>query len=241
MNKYILHIPHSSTYVPDYSGYLVPKEKIQDEINFLTDWATDKIFDVSNIDKIVVPFSRVFCDVERFYDEQEEMFAKGAGIAYTKLDSGEDLRKVSKALKQKILKEYYEPHHRTLDKITHQKLEKHGEAIIIDCHSFSSTPLKREFNQSKVRPDICIGTDNFHTPASLTKKYQEFFRAQGFQVAINQPYVGTIVPTKYYKKDQRVKSIMIEINKKLYMNEKTYVVDEQVVNQLNKIIEKLPQ
>jgi N-formylglutamate amidohydrolase len=29
------------------------------------------------------------------------------------------------------------------------------------------------------------------------------------------------VPTKFYQKDARVQSIMIEVNRKLYMNEKT--------------------
>ena len=38
-------------------------------------------------------------------------------------------------------------------------------------------------------------------------------------VQINKPYVGTKVPTAFYRKDGRVASIMVEINSSLYMDE----------------------
>ncbi|MBQ7673303.1 MAG: hypothetical protein IJT36_02095 [Alphaproteobacteria bacterium] len=42
------------------------------------------------------------------------------------------------------------------------------------------------------------------------------------EVAANTPFAGTIVPEPFYsQKDKRVKSLMIEVNRSLYMNEKT--------------------
>jgi N-formylglutamate amidohydrolase len=41
----------------------------------------------------------------------------------------------------------------------------------------------------------------------------------GFSVGNNRPYTGTIVPSVYYKKDRRVISLMIEVNRSLYMDE----------------------
>jgi N-formylglutamate deformylase len=38
---------------------------------------------------------------------------------------------------------------------------------------------------------------------------------------MNRPYPGTLVPVAFYKKDSRVASIMIEVNRGLYMDEKT--------------------
>ena len=35
---------------------------------------------------------------------------------------------------------------------------------------------------------------------------------------VDSPFAGTIVPMKYYKKDKRVYSVMIEINRKTYMD-----------------------
>jgi len=40
-----------------------------------------------------------------------------------------------------------------------------------------------------------------------------------YKVTINSPYAGSLVPTKYYMKDNRVKSVMLEVNKKLYLKE----------------------
>ena len=33
---------------------------------------------------------------------------------------------------------------------------------------------------------------------------------------LDSPFAGTIVPMKYYEKDKRVYSVMIEVNRKLY-------------------------
>jgi N-formylglutamate amidohydrolase len=47
------------------------------------------------------------------------------------------------------------------------------------------------------------------------------FEQQKFSVATNRPYKGTLVPSEYYKKNKSVWSIMIEVNRKWYMNEET--------------------
>jgi len=41
----------------------------------------------------------------------------------------------------------------------------------------------------------------------------------GYSLGMNQPYSGTIVPQAFYRKDRRVASIMIEVNRFLYMDE----------------------
>lgn len=239
MNNHILHIPHSQIHVPNYSGFILRKEEIISEINLLTDWATDTIFDVPESDKLIVSFSRVFCDVERFYDEAEPMAAKGAGIAYTHTDSGKFMRQVSDELKQNILDNYYKPHQDKLNQLAQDHLNSFGQAIIIDCHSFSSKPLIREFDQSTDRPDICLGSDPYHTPEDLINQFQTFFRNQGLKVAVNKPYSGSMVPGKYYNKNKQVQSIMIEVNKKLYMDETTYKVVSKKVKQLNQMMIEL--
>lgn len=38
---------------------------------------------------------------------------------------------------------------------------------------------------------------------------------------MNQPYSGSIVPGSFYQKDASVCSIMVEVNRSLYMNEVT--------------------
>jgi hypothetical protein len=47
----------------------------------------------------------------------------------------------------------------------------------------------------------------------------KFFAYRSFRLGIDEPYAGSIVPIKHYNKDNRVKSIMLEINRNLYMND----------------------
>ena len=95
----ILHIPHSSTYFPNKEGFVIDKETLDAEVNKLTDWYTEDLFDVPGAIKVIAPFSRIFCDVERFADDSmEEMAAKGAGVCYTRLDTGEEMRRVTTEL-----------------------------------------------------------------------------------------------------------------------------------------------
>jgi N-formylglutamate amidohydrolase len=44
-------------------------------------------------------------------------------------------------------------------------------------------------------------------------------QAMGYRVGINRPYAGTMVLMAFYGKDHRVASIMIEVNRGLYMDE----------------------
>ena len=67
-------------------------------------------------------------------------------------------------------------------------------------------------------PDFDIGTDAFHTPDPVGKGVSAEAKRLGFRAQFNSPYGGSIVPMKFYQKDRRVISVMIEANRKLYMD-----------------------
>ncbi len=139
------------------------------------------------------------------------------GVCYTSNSFGGRLREVSDAEKEQIKSTHYDKHHEQFNDLVAEEIEENGRAFIVDCHSFSNEVLPHEENI--VRPDICIGTDAFHAPSDLLQKVSHYFKDEGYTVAVNQPFAGTIVPLKYYRKDQRVSSIMIEINRNLYLGE----------------------
>ena len=228
----LFHIPHSSTIIPDYTGF--DREKINHKIQLLTDFETDKIFDVEGIDKLIFPFSRLFCDVERLPDSLEMLYKFGRGIYYTNCDNGDILRELNLSHQTNVIQNYYNKHHTDFENIVLNKLNKYGSTVIVDCHSFNDIPLKTDLDQSLDRPDICIGVDEFHTPKYLVNSIINSCQQFNFSYKINSPYIGTIVPMKYYDKDDRVKSVMIEINKKLYMNDN--IVDDNKVQFLKEFI-----
>ena len=214
----ILHIPHSSTYVPE-TYKVLEGVSLKKEFQRMTDWYTNELFDFDEAEKLIFPYSRLYCDVERFRSDRDESMAKkGMGVCYTRTSYGTKLREVSSKEKVFIKSTIYDAHHKKLEELVEEELYVQGSALIIDCHSFPNEFLAQH-NESDKRPDICLGTDSFHTPPELMEQLRDYFEKEGLTVAINEPFVGTMVPLKFYGKDKRVKSIMIEVNRKLYLTE----------------------
>jgi N-formylglutamate amidohydrolase len=226
----ILHLPHSSIRIPIREGFIVSKKELEEEILKLTDWHTEDLFHSDDDDMIIADFSRIFCDTERFADDSQEIMAKfGMGVLYEKSDDGEVIRTISPALRERILQAYYWRHHQKLSQSVNQQLKSFDKALIIDCHSFPSKPLIRDLEKKLNRPDFNIGTDSFHTPQKLIDISVAFFEKAGYTLGIDYPYKGSIVPSEHYKKNKNVHSIMLEINRALYLKEPT---NEKTANYL---------
>ena len=100
-------------------------------------------------------------------------------------------------------------------------LLRSGRCLIIDCHSFPSIALPYELNQSEARADFCVGTDEFHTPSPIRDAIIAGCKQAGYSVAVDAPFAGALVPLASYRKDDRVWSVMIEVNRRLYMDERS--------------------
>jgi len=220
--KLILHIPHSSTLIPFFEGYVVDSMALEKEMLKLTDWYTHDLFHSDADEMIIAGFSRIFCDPERFPDDAQEVMAQyGMGVLYEKSDSGEEIRIVTPELREKVLTSYYWQHHNKFNAAVNNQLDKYGKVTIIDCHSYPSKPLKRDLDKNPKRPDFNIGTDSFHTTKELIDISVSFFEKAGYTLGIDWPYKGSIVPLEHYQKNKNVSTIMLEINRALYLNEPT--------------------
>ena len=232
---FLFHIPHSSNFIPNYN--YIPSSSLngmRKDIMLSTDWNTDEIFNVDGITKHVAKFSRVFCDVERFITDDMDKF--GRGVYYTLTNDGKHLRDFNLEHYNYIIENYYKPHHNELSNLVNNILNQEGIVRIVDCHSFNEERLP--FETFGERPDICIGVDEFHTPQYLINLFKLKFESCGFSVDVNSPYSGTIVPLEHYMKNRNAESIMIEINKKLYMDD-VNVLDYSKISQLNKIVSSI--
>jgi len=259
----ILNIPHSSSFIPseDVSSAFLPHigssrfidalrhpernpasqkrdELIRQELLVMTDWYTDELFNHCLGMAVITPVSRLVCDTERFsHDSLEPMAREGMGYCYTNGSQCQVIKQFNDEYKDEILWRYYAPHHIALTDAVGDSLLSSGSALILDCHSFSSKPLPYEKIQNNDRPDICIGTDTFHTPKSLSSLVQKFFSTRGYKVSFNTPYSGTMVPIHYYHKDGKVHSVMIEINRSLYLDEASAEKNSEFKNILSDIFD----
>jgi N-formylglutamate deformylase len=167
------------------------------------------------------------------------------GVIYTPTSDGKQLRhNPSKDMRESLIKKFYVPHHWRLSRIVSSILIETRQALIVDCHSFSSFPLPYEQDQRDDRPDICLGTDPFHTPLWLGSLASSLFISGSFFVDVNRPFSGVLVPGEYYRTDARVLAIMVEINRGLYMNEHTgnkkpdfVVIKERLQTILRELVE----
>jgi N-formylglutamate deformylase len=225
VKKLIFHIPHASTFIPDNvrKSIVLSDVALAEELRVLTDHFTDKLFGelVQPEDSVVCcPVSRLVVDVERFADDAlEPMGVQGMGAVYTQTH---DKRKLRTSLQSRahLMRLFYDPHHAALASAVERHLSEQGSALIVDCHSFPERALPYEADQTLYRPEICIGTDPHHTSADMATAVAQVYRDKGFDVAFNTPFAGTLVPLADYQSNLSVQSIMIEIRRDVYMDEK---------------------
>lgn len=223
----VFHIPHASTDVPFdlKSSFALSEADLNDEITRMTDHYTDDL--AQNVlpaaRRVIFPVSRLVVDPERFENDSEEPMSQiGMGAVYKRTSEGRVLREdLSPASRASLMTQFYRPHHTALKEAVDDALATHGRCLVLDIHSFPSSPLPYEQDQDPDRPDICLGTDEFHTAPSLTRSAVKAFEEQGFSVQINRPFAGALVPIDFYRSNPLVAGLMVEVNRRLYIDEDT--------------------
>ena len=121
---------------------------------------------------------------------------------------------------------YFFPYSSAFEDLTYKLLIEFGRCLIVDCHSYPLIPLPYEKDPEAARPDICIGTSKFHTPAIIMDIIKDYCKENDLSLGFNAPFKDTYVPLKFYRKDQRVSSVMFEIRRDLYMDESSGLKNE---------------
>jgi len=185
--------------------------------------------------KYIAPFSRIYCDVEKFIDDENEVMSKyGQGVFYTKDCKGNVFRRINQDYKDRILESYYFPYHKGLDELTLSLLDK--RLIIVDCHSYDEECVQH--NKTESYEDICLGYDEQYYSKKLVDGVRDIFVKNGFSVSYNTPYEGTLIPNAIYDKNiPEVFCIMIEINKRVYMLNK--LLNDKCKDTIKKVLDYL--
>jgi len=208
----LLHIPHASTAMP--AGVL--NTTLDEEEQLLIDYYTDELFmpdeESARIEVVVFPYCRLFCDVERLPDDPLE--ARGLGISHERRTADGQLRTFGS--KQDAYKTYDRYHCDVVTQITDKRLP----LLLIDCHSFSAHPNLLVANPPQ-DIDICIGyNDDVTRPEqAVIDAIHYYFISRGYRVGINTPFSNS--KTFDVPGGNNYHSVMIEVNKSVYMNEET--------------------
>ena len=216
-SKVLIHVPHASMYIPEEykKTSLISRQELDEETAFMCDTGLIGLIPPAlKENTLIFPYSRLYCDVERFRDGSEPMDAYGMGYIYTRDSLGREMFRPDKEHIKEV-DAVYEKHHRCLDERVKKILAEYGECILIDLHSFSDETVDRLFGYRNC-PDVCLGTEKDCYSDKLLLSIKSACEALGLSVMMNYPYSGSIVPNAYYgKKDTGIVSVMIEINKRI--------------------------
>jgi N-formylglutamate deformylase len=190
---------------------------------------------------IEAQFPRTYLDANRALDEIDpqlldgpwpgpvaEGSAKvrlGKGLAWRMLDDGTPIydRRLSVAELQRRIERCWRPYHAALDAAVASALQRHGRVIHLNCHSMPAVAQAYSTEQPwTVHADFVLGDrDGTSADPRLTRWMDRFLQSRGFSVDINRPYKGVEIVRRTGRPALGVHSIQVEVNKRLYLCERT--------------------
>ncbi len=233
-NPILVVCGHSSYFVPK----VIRKEMLLSdrEIRNEADLYTDEIFGVSNAHVLKGKVSRLVADYNRAPDhiELEYQLARDGVVVSVNEDCKQVYKKpptIEKIVDR--IEKYHDPFH--------EKIESFRDKVkfLIDGHSLRSVGPEAKLDRGKTRADIVIGNRHFTTcPRSITLKVINFFKDLGYSVALNDPYEGKYILGHHCSRNG-LYGLQIEVNRRLYMNEKSLVRKKRGIAKLNSQMEEL--
>ena len=154
---------------------------------------------------------------------------EGLGLIKTKARYGEPFqeRKLTVGEIEERLQRYYRPYHAELKRIAHSLYSQFGVLRQISCHCMSAVGAPTHLDAGKPRADFCVSDLRGKTasPEAMTLVVETLKRF-GYSVSINEPYIGNELIARHGNPAHGIDSIQVEINKKLFMDTKTFRATE---------------
>lgn len=121
---------------------------------------------------------------------------------------------------QRRIDSYWAPYHAMLQKLLDDAHQRHGQSILIDCHSMPHEAMDGVALQGMKRPDVVLG-DRFGAAASaeIVDRIEAAFTLAGFNVTRNTPFAGAYITQAYGRPSRGQHAVQIELDRSLYMNE----------------------
>ncbi len=142
----------------------------------------------------------------------------GLGAIPRVAGDGQDIyaRKLPVAEAERRIETYHRPYHGALSGMIEEAKRLFGCAVLIDCHSMPSCA------RGAHAPDIVLG-DRFGAAChpAITALAEASLRKLGYRVARNAPFAGGHCTQTYGRPARRAHALQIEINRALYLDERT--------------------
>ena len=228
--------PHSGR---DYSWSFLRKTVLNEHaIRSSEDAFVDELFDCApHFGAVVLKAGapRAYVDLNRAADELDPALIEGArriahnprvasglGVIPRVVANGRAIYrgKITMAEAQERITKYWEPYHARLQSLLDTAHARHGQAVLIDCHSMPHEAMDGVARAGIRRPDVVLG-DRFGAAASgeVVDRIESAFVDAGFVVTRNTPFAGAYITQAYGKPAKGQHAVQVEIDRSLYMNE----------------------
>ena len=149
----------------------------------------------------------------------------GIGLIWRVLDSGEPIyaRKLTiEEVKQRIVR-FHQPYQRAVKDALDAAHEHFGGVWHLNLHSMPAVSGSiSEEGPGRPRADFVLGDrDGTTCEAEFTATVAEALRAMGYDVKVNDPYKGVELVRAFSDPKAGRHSLQIEVNRRLYMDERT--------------------
>jgi N-formylglutamate amidohydrolase len=116
----------------------------------------------------------------------------------------------------------YRPYHRALERLIAATRRQFGVCLLIDCHSMPSVGGPTDRDSGYRRSDVVLGDCHGSACAPLlVERAEHALRSLSWSVARNDPYAGGFTTHHYGRPADGVHALQIELNRSLYLNERT--------------------
>jgi len=135
---------------------------------------------------------------------------------------------------------FYEPYHRTLREVAAQIREQHGRVVILAAHSMPSAGRRMLGGGAVRRADVVPGTRGRSTAdGRIIDLIDSHFREAGLSVKHDDPYRGGWTTSSYGAPKRGQHAVQIELNRALYVDEKTSEIRPNDFARLQTVLDQL--
>lgn len=217
----VLSIPHSGTRVPGpIAARMTPEARELPD----TDWRVDDLYDfAANLGATVVKanYSRYVVDLNRPPDGSPLYPGQaGTGLCPTTQFDGRPVylpgRGPDAAEMERRRLQFWQPYHDRLKAELDHARERHGKAILSDCHSIA--PVVPRLFEGRL-PSLNLGTNNgLSCEPELQRRVVAELAGSGYDYAVNARFIGGFITRGYGQPQQGRHALQMEIAQDTYMD-----------------------
>lgn len=149
----------------------------------------------------------------------------GKALVWRTLEDGRPIysRKLLAEVVSGRIDNFHRPYHEAIRDLLNATYARFGRVYHINCHSMRAVAGKQsDDGEGKVRADFVLGDrDGTSCEPRFTELVRATLAGMGYDVKVNDPYKGVELVRAYSDPSAGRHSLQIEINKRLYMNQKT--------------------